>query len=407
MQRGLVVVVIGILVWGALAAQAHRGQTPAAEQTYVGSAACQSCHVPIYARWLRTRMANVVRDPKVYPDAIIPDFSKADPLLTFTKNDVAFVYGSKWKQRYFTKVGDDYFPLSAQWDVTHKQWRRYFVADNTDWWVPHYPADNMKRPTGPTCDGCHSVDYNVRTKQVAEWNVGCEKCHGPGSEHAVRPTRANTFNPSRVDPVHANDTCIQCHSQGQPLVNPVEGRYYDWPVGFRVGLNLKDFWRLEEPELGKTTFTHFADGTAHKNRMQGNDFVTSRMYQRGVTCFTCHDVHGTANDAELIRPASTICLQCHGPSSPNGPHTATLEQHTHHAVGSTGSECIACHMPKIAQTLGDVMVRSHTFRFIPPSATDTLKIPNPCTACHTDKSNAWASEALKGWPEFSPWRVAP
>ena len=96
----------------------------------------------------------------------------------------------------------------------------------------------MKRPTGPTCDGCHSVDYDVRTRQVAEWNVGCEKCHGPGSEHAARPARTNIFNPSRVDSVHANDTCIQCHSQGQPLKNPIEGRYFDWPVGFRVGLEL-------------------------------------------------------------------------------------------------------------------------------------------------------------------------
>jgi predicted CXXCH cytochrome family protein len=251
------------------------------------------------------------------------------------------------------------------------------------------------------------VNYNIQTKTVTEWNVGCEKCHGPASEHVRQPSVANIVNPAKLDFVRANDTCIQCHSQGQPLVNPVEGRYFDWPVGFRVGLALKDFWRLEEPELGKTTFTHFADGTGHKNRMQGNDFVQSLMYTRGVTCFSCHDVHGTANDADLIRPAATVCLQCHGTSSPNGPHTATLEQHTHHQPGSAGAECIACHMPKIEQTIGDVMVRSHTFRFIPPSATDRLKIPNACTTCHTDKSTAWASEALKGWREFSPWRVAP
>ena len=74
-------------------------------------------------------MANVVRDPKEHPDAIIPDLSKPDPLVTFTKDDIAFVYGSKWKQRYFTKVGDDYFPLGAQWDVTHKRWRAYCVAE--------------------------------------------------------------------------------------------------------------------------------------------------------------------------------------------------------------------------------------------------------------------------------------
>jgi len=350
-------------------------------------------------------MANVVVDPKVHPDAIIPDLSKPDPLVTFTRNDIAFAYGSKWKQRYFTKVGDDYFPLGAQWDVTHKVWRRYFVADNTDWWVPHYPADNLKRPTGPTCDGCHSVEYNVRTKQVAEWNVGCEKCHGPGAAHTARPARDNIFNPARADAVHANDTCIQCHSQGQPLTSPIEGRYYDWPVGFHVGQNLSDFWKLDPPEPGRQDFLYFADGTAHKNRMQGNDFVTSRMYQRGVTCFTCHDVHGTTENADLRRPVATVCLQCHGPQSPNGPHTPTLEAHTHHKAGSPGSACVACHMPQIEQTIADVNVRSHTFEFISPSMTDEYKIPNPCTSCHKDKTTSWAREALRGWSNVSHWRV--
>ena len=148
---------------------------------FVGSAACKTCHPAIYERWSKTRMANVVRDPKVHPDAILPDLSKPDPLVHFTKDDIAFVYGSKWKQRYFTKKGDDYYPLGAQWDVTHQIWRAYMVAPNTDWWVPFYPADNMQRPTGPLCDGCHSVNYNIQTKTVTEWNVGCEKCHGPGS----------------------------------------------------------------------------------------------------------------------------------------------------------------------------------------------------------------------------------
>ena len=49
-------------------------------------------------------MANVVRDPRKHPGAIIPDLSKPDPLVNFSKDDVAFVYGSCWKQRYFTKI---------------------------------------------------------------------------------------------------------------------------------------------------------------------------------------------------------------------------------------------------------------------------------------------------------------
>ncbi|MEP6668509.1 MAG: c-type cytochrome [Chthoniobacter sp.] len=371
---------------------------------YVGSAACAKCHSDIYARWKKTPMANVVRDPKDHPEAIIPDLSSGDPLITFSKDDIAFVYGSIWKQRYFKKVGDDYYPFPAQWDVTHKKWKPYFVKD--DWWAALYPPDNFQRPTGALCDGCHSVNYDIKTKAVAEWNVGCEKCHGPGSEHLRQSVAATILSPSRMDYVAANDTCIQCHSQGRPLQNPIEGKYYDWPVGFELSKKLSDYWKLEEHKLGETTFTHFADGTAHKNRMQGNDYVTSQMYTHGVTCFTCHDAHGTEYPSNLRTPPASLCLDCHGANSPNGPHAPTLAQHTHHQPDSAGSSCVACHMPKIAQTIGDVNVRSHTFRFVGPALTDSMKIPNACNVCHTDKTSAWTAEALKAWEDRSPWRMA-
>src|SRR3984885_9394794 len=349
---------------------------------YVGSVACKGCHEEVYARWSKTRMANVVRDPREHPEVIIPDLSKPDPLLTFTKDDVAFVYGSRWKQRYFKKVGDDYFPLPAQWDVAHKIWRRYFVANGSDWWAPLYPRDNFQRPTGPLCDGCHSVNDDIAKKTVTEWNVGCERCHGPGSAHIAKPVRETVVNPARLDYVPASDPRIQCPPQRQPLKNPINGKYYDWPVGFEMGLNLSDFWKLEDHKLGETTFTNFADGTAHKNRMQGNDFIDSLMYARGVTCFSCHDPHGSENDAMLRQPASSVCLTCHGPNTQNGPHAGTIEQHTHHAGGRPGGQRVACHMPKIEQTIADVNVSSHTFHFVYPEQTDRLKIPNACNVCH-------------------------
>ena len=378
---------------------------PGDSARYVGSASCKSCHSAVYEGWRKTRMANVVLDPREHPDAIIPDLSKADPLVTFSKDEIALVYGSKWKQRYFKKIGDDFFPLPAQWDVTNKVWRPYKVKAGTDWWTKYYPDDNMQRPTGPTCDGCHAVNYDIDAKKPAEWNVGCEKCHGPGGDHAKTPTSANIINPAKLNFVDANNTCIQCHSQGQPLMAAVAGKAYDWPVGFVMGKRLSDFWKLEEHQPGETTFTHFADGTAHKNRMQGNDFVNSAMYTHGITCATCHDAHGSANDALLRKPANVICLDCHGPGSPNGPRAASIQEHTHHREGSTGNECIACHMPAIEQTIADVNVRSHTFRFITPAMTDSLKVPNACNGCHTDKSTKWAADSLKTWGQFSPWRM--
>ena len=380
-----------VLACGSAAALAERSSVQAqAPPAYVGSAACSKCHGPIYERWKQTRMANVVRDPREHPEAIISDFTTPNPAVTFTKDQIAFVYGGKFKQRYFRKSGDDYFPLPAQWDVTNRLWRAYGVTG----------------ATSGLCDGCHSVNYDIKAKTVTEWNVGCERCHGPGSDHAARPARATIVNPARLDTVAAVDVCVQCHSEGHPTSVPAGGGEIHWPIGFRVGLRLGDFWRLEPHRPGETGGMHYADGTAAENRMQGNDYVQSLMYRRGVACFSCHDPHGTTNNADLVKSSRLICLTCHSPSSPAGPHTSTIEQHTHHQPGSAGSECVNCHMPKIARMLGDVYVRSHTFKFIPPALTESSRVPNACTTCHQDKSNAWATAALNSWPEFSPWRVA-
>jgi predicted CXXCH cytochrome family protein len=386
--------------------EAAEQQHVASEAHYVGSQACQQCHSDIYERWKKTPMANVVRDPREHPDAIIPDLN-TNNIAKFTVDQVAFVYGSKWKQRYFTKIGDDYYPLPVQWDIGNKKWLKYHVADTgADWWTAYYPSDNMQRPTGPTCDGCHSVNYDIHTKQVAEWNVGCERCHGPGSEHAAHPSRNNILSPAEMDDVASDDTCIQCHSQGRPRAGLIDGKAYDWPVGYHVGLRLADYWKLEDSTLGQTDFMHFANGAARKNRMQGNDFVQSVMYRHGVTCASCHDVHGTDNYAQLRKPPDKLCLDCHSSTSPNGPHNATLAEHTHHKEGSTGSQCVACHMPKIeTEGVPGSFVSAHTFQFLAPTMTDKYTIPNPCTTCHADKSTDWAAKELMSWKTTSPWRV--
>lgn len=379
---------------------------------FVGSKSCQPCHTSIYARWKRTPMANVVRGPRTHPHAVLADFSHAPSFVNFTKGQIAFVYGSIWKQNYFTKVGNEYYPLPAKWAIQQHKWYPYLAKE--DWWAPYYPPHDRDHPTGPTCNGCHSVNYNIQTHAVTEWNVGCEDCHGPGSAHVKHPTSGNIVNPARLNYIAAGNACMQCHVQGRPTDNPVDGQYYDWPVGFhkaiaRVGFraaleHLDDYWKLEPHVLGETTFYNYANGTAHKNRMQGNDFVQSLMYRHGVTCFDCHDVHGTKYPSELKMPPDKMCLECHAPDSENGPYTSTIEAHTHHAPGSPGSRCISCHMPKIeTEGVPGIFVHDHTFRFITPSMTEKYGIPNPCVSCHRDKSNQWATKWLARW--FSPWRM--
>lgn len=393
-----------------MVATACMAQTATPQRHYVGSESCRKCHESVYGSWEKTRMANVVRDPAQHPEAVLGDFSQPNPVVTFSLKDVAFVYGSRWKQRYFTKIGDDFYAEPAQWDVAKKKWLPYHVEPGTDWWVPFYGTANTERPTGPLCDGCHSVNYNVATKQVTEWNVGCEKCHGPGSAHVAKPTRTNIVNPARLDYVRGNDTCIQCHSQGRPIddagLAAKYGHHYDWPVGYTAGDRLADFWKLEESKPGTTNFFQFADMTAHKNRMQGNDFIQSTMYHRQLRCFDCHNVHSDT-PSDLKAQGNALCLQCHAAGMGNGAGLkGTVAEHTHHAEGSKGSQCTACHMPLIEQTIKDNYVASHTFRFITPALTESSNIPNPCTQCHADKTTAWAVEQLQKWATVSPWRMA-
>ena len=94
--------------------------------------------------------------------------------------------------------------------------------------------------------------YNIDTKQVSEWNVGCEKCCGFRAVCMSHIRRGvNIVNPDRLDYMAANDTRIQCHSQGQPLSElQSRGKYYDWPVGYTPGKSLANFWKLEEDEAG-------------------------------------------------------------------------------------------------------------------------------------------------------------
>jgi hypothetical protein len=111
--RWLTVVLLACLQ----AAHPWQGWTQAggrsAKAVFVGSDKCERCHAEIYTAWKKTRMANVIRDPKAHPEAVLGDFTSADPVRTFTLDDVAFVYGSRYKQRYFTRRGEDYFPLPA------------------------------------------------------------------------------------------------------------------------------------------------------------------------------------------------------------------------------------------------------------------------------------------------------
>ena len=198
------------------------------------------------------------------------------------------------------QVGDDYFPMPGAVGRHAQDVAAYFVQQRHRLVGTALSAGQFQRPTGPLCDGCHSVNYDITTKKVTEWNVGCERCHGPGSEHVEAPGPREHRQPGEAR-LRAGQRRLHPMSFAGPAAEESDRRA-STTTG-RSAFTSARIWQISgswrSTSSARQSFTHFPDGTAHKNRMQGNDFVQSLMYTRGVTCFSCHDVHGTENDAIL------------------------------------------------------------------------------------------------------------
>lgn len=88
------------------------------------------------------------------------------------------------------------------------------------WWRAHAHGrayetlETRAKNFNLSCVGCHVTGYlqpggSTVTDVARLQDVGCESCHGPGSQHAADPTGASV-NVIRDTP---EQTCVRCHNQ--------------------------------------------------------------------------------------------------------------------------------------------------------------------------------------------------
>ncbi|WP_237065262.1 tetratricopeptide repeat protein [Microbulbifer guangxiensis] len=406
-----------------------------AEPRFVGSETCATCHQAEFEHWQDSHHDLAMQEAS--KKTILGDFGNAEfnyfgtTTRFYTKGDrhyvrtdgadgqladfpIAYTFGIHPLQQYLVELpGGRLQALSIAWDSRDKSegGQRWFhlnpdehikAGDELHWTGLNYNWNFM-------CADCHSTNlqkgfdlssqtYDTRWSEI---DVGCEACHGPGSDHLewaqsdLSQTAENTGNRGFAASYSGRkkaswvmdhetgiarlafatetqaelETCAQCHSR----------RSTAFP-GARAGDALLDHFNLSLLDAG----LYHADGQIDDEVFVYGSFLQSKMHAAGVTCSNCHEPHRL----ELRAEGNGVCAQCHMPA-----RFDTAEHHFH-PKDSAGSQCVSCHMP--AKTYMQVDARrDHSFRVPRPDLSDRLQTPNACTGCHTDKPNQWATQVLQ------------
>lgn len=296
--------------------------------------------------------------------------------------------------------------------------RRLIVHDDTDGPAPaHFEA--------AACLGCHAVGFTVEEHhgrvtaastggdgQAVERGVGCEACHGPGSEHVAAGNDDDggvelIVNPRRLDPDAALDVCGACHSEGVAATADDFDVEVQFPYGddepWRPGAALGDYL-VSAPNLWPGGAA--AGPNQQVDELRASPHGGSGLYALG--CGECHATHGPADDLPHQLSAdpddNSLCLGCH--AFLNFEDAAAAAAHTGHSgYDPTGpyasGRCTGCHMPATAsraersELTGGGRLASHHFAILPPA--DSLAAfdavghgeleldevpPNACLTCH-------------------------
>jgi predicted CXXCH cytochrome family protein len=384
---------------------------------YVGAAACAACHPDQMGAWKQSDhdLAMQVADPKtVLGDFGDVRFSDAGTTTLFRRSGdeffirtrggdgrerdfaVPYVFGVHPLQQYLVDIGDGHlqaYPIA--WDVEAGRWISLYPGEAIGTDDPlHWTRHGLNWNQG--CADCHSTDlqrnYDPASHRYettwSEINVACEACHGPGAEHVAR-AESGEADPSQaaasIESLSAGpfagrnrdrqrrqiETCAPCHARRSP-VHP----------GGLPGTPLTDSFRpaLLSPDL------YHSDGQILDEVYVYGSFVQSRMYGEGVTCTDCHDPHSL----ELVADGNAVCTQCHEAAA------FDVEAHTHHPAESEAGRCVSCHMAETTYMQVDPR-RDHGFHIPRPDLSLELGIPNACTGCHRDRTDAWARERVIEW----------
>lgn len=416
---------LGLLL-GSPALAIAEGQLPrqaSEREGYADVGSCLGCHADQASQWEHSDHAWALREPTAanvlgnFDNARFDEagvkarfFRKGDGYYVNIEGEdgkpadfrVLYTFGFEPLQQYLVALS------RGRLQAPTLAWDSRPAAQGGQRWFSLYPGQRFA-PDDPLhwtgryqnwngmCADCHSTalakNYDDKKDSFAstwqEQNVGCQGCHGPGQAHVdwakehpgASPAQGLAVDFKALGSKGQVEQCAYCHSRRQ---------------GLGTG-QLPGHPQLDQslPATLRTGLYHDA-GQIDGEVYEFGSFSQSKMYAAGVACTDCHNPHTTKVRIE----GNGLCTQCHN-TQPNTARFAGLQakdydspEHHHHVVGSSGAQCMNCHMPTKNYMVIDPR-RDHSIRIPRPDLADTG--PDACTTCHQDQKPAWAATAIEGW----------
>lgn len=383
-----------------------------------------------------------------------------------------FTFGGHgvYKERWVTRVNTDgsydssaggassYYILPVQFDEALQAGVEPFHPYNASNWGPPVVADGpavrpaQNKSFDNNCSGCHftgttltrdgegnfhadgvntaagQLDYDG-DGALDELDIGCEDCHGPGSEHTAggMGIGKRIVMPSLLSAERDALICGRCHTRGTGN-GTIGVDHTEFPSrGADAALELPQPGYVDHEEFVTAFHTDnpgvYADDVGHsrQHHQQYVDMMKSTHYRnpyRQLSCSDCHNMHNRDNGPSLTASAddNSLCLGCHAefPFGLVGEYSAfdegdAIAEHmteyadmtvgydprnlaavgTATATGGAG-QCATCHMPKTAASQSRFVhetvnasgqpsgprirgdISSHIFDYVSPSDSQVL-----------------------------------
>lgn len=386
------------------------------EATHQTSAYCRECHADVHAAWTGTDHANANQPIDIAgleqafanhdriedggaifrPQVAGEDYVMVGVAADGTEIDypVHGALGQKPSRQMLVETEPGRIqPTDMAWDPQEEEWFNVFGQENRrpgEW--GHWTGRGMN--WNSMCAHCHmtgflkqyDVEADLYRSTWTEHGISCIQCHGPVPEDHGKPGADLAGVDWIRDRQQAEQTCAYCHARNEQLTPE-----------FPPGATYEDHFRLTLP-VQPGVF--HPDGQQLDEDFNWTSVQLSRMHHAGVSCMDCHDPH----TSKTILPVenNALCMQCHSAPGRQMPLTGVLSPvidptaHSRHPAGSTGNQCVSCHMPTT-----NYMVRSprhdHGWLKPDPLMTKELGIPNSCNGCHSDESVDWAIAHTDAW----------